>query len=219
MPYQRQVLLSSDPVPRPSVIFLTACAHLVAVVLIVVVRHAAGPQIVPAKYATVQAVAGTAKVTFKRAGAKPAPARPSLLHLKRSTRQARVLEGNAKEGAALVALREHARQATAGMIASIKVRQFYGFSTEHYELAAQTAGKLPFISADELPPRFEQYVTVEVTIDVDGKVAEARVVGGEAPAAVEQRLLAAIREFKYIPAKRDGTPIPMQLDIVVHIPS
>jgi TonB family protein len=78
---------------------------------------------------------------------------------------------------------------------------------------------LPVISADELPPRFEQYITVEVTIDVDGRVADARIVGGEAPPAVQQRLLSAVREFKYTPARRDGTPIPSQLDLVVHIPS
>lgn len=105
------------------------------------------------------------------------------------------------------------------MVASIRVRQFYGFSTEHFDLAAQTAGKLPTISAAELPPRFEQYVTVELTIDVDGRVADARIVGGEVTSAIKRRLLSAVREFRYSPARRDGTPIPSQLDIVVHIPS
>jgi TonB family protein len=60
---------------------------------------------------------------------------------------------------------------------------------------------------------------VEVTIDVDGRVAEARVTTGMVAPTIEQTLLAAIREFKYTPAKRDGTPIPSQLDIVVHIPT
>jgi TonB family protein len=105
------------------------------------------------------------------------------------------------------------------MVATIKVRQFYGFSTDQYDLAYQTSGKFPVISADELPPRFEQYVIVEVTIDVDGHVAYARIVSGEAPLAIQQRLLSAAREFKYTPARRNGTPIPTQLDLVVHIPS
>ena len=218
MPSQRQILLSSDPAPRPSVIFLSAVAHLVALVLIVALRHAAGVHIVPPKYVTVQTISGTVYLSSNPAGAKAARphASPSFLH--QSSRKARVPAGT-PEGTALLALRAHAQQATAGMVASIRARQFYGFSTEHYDLAAQTAGKLPAISAVELPPRFEQYVTVEVTIDVDGRVAEARIVGGEAPPAIQQRLLAAIRDFKYSPAKRDGTPIPSQLDIVVHIPS
>jgi TonB family protein len=219
MPDQRQILLSSDPAPRPSVIFLSSCAHLVAVVLIVVFRHAAGPQIVPAKYETVQIISGTVNLSFNSAGARAGRPHASPFRLHRSKRPARVPAGNAAEGAALQVLHEHAKQATSGMVASFRMRGFYGFSTEHYELAIQTAGKLPVISAAELPLHFEQYVTVEVTIDVDGRVAEARIVGGEAPPAVEQRLLAAVREFKYSPAKRDGTPIPSQVDIVVHIPS
>ncbi len=222
MPYQRQILLSSVPVPRPSVIFLSACAHLVALValvLFVAFRHTAGVHIVPAKYETVQTISGTTYLSFNPAGAKAARAQvtPSLLH--RSTRKARVPAGASAEGPALQALRGRARVATAGMLASIKARQFYGFSTEHYDLAAQTAGKLPAISPAELPPHFEQYVTVEVTIDVDGHVADARIVGGMAPPAIQRTLLSAIREFRYSPARRDGTPIPSQLDIVVHIPS
>jgi TonB family protein len=60
---------------------------------------------------------------------------------------------------------------------------------------------------------------VEVTIDVDGRVADARIIGGLVTRPIEQKLLAAIREFKYTPAKHYGTPIPSQVDVVVHIPS
>jgi TonB family protein len=101
----------------------------------------------------------------------------------------------------------------------IKQRLIYGFSTIDYKLAVQTSGAIPVISADELPPRFEQYLIVEVTIDTDGRVADARLLSGMATPKIEQTLLSAIREFKYIPAKRDGTPIPCQVDIVIHIPS
>jgi len=218
MPSQRQILLSNDPVPRPSVIFLSAFAHLAALVLVVVaLRQGAGIHIVPPKYETVQTISGTVYLSSNSAAKAGKPrATPSLLH--RSARRARVPEGNAAEGAAAV-LRRHAQKATAGMMASFRFLHTYGFSSDHYELAAQTAGKLPTISADEVPLHFEQYVTVEVTIDTDGRVADARVVGGEVDQAIEQRLLAAVREFKYVPAKQDGTPIPSQLDIVIHIPS
>ena len=218
MPYQRQILLSSNPVPSRPVILLSGCAHLAVLVLIFALRHATGPHIVAEKPQTVQRLAGPAHVTFNPAEAQAG--RPSPLHLPRSTPRKRVAPTRAGEGGtALQVLREHAKAATAGMVASIRQRQFYGFSTEHFDLAAQTAGMLPVISAAELPPRFEQYVTVEVTIDVDGRVADARIVGGEAPLFVQKRLLSAVREFRYTPARRDGTPIPSQLDLVVHIPS
>ncbi|MGE5321224.1 MAG: energy transducer TonB, partial [Actinomycetota bacterium] len=123
------------------------------------------------------------------------------------------------EGAAVKALRKNAAGATAGMMNDIRVSQFYGLSWDDYQLAIQTAGKLPVISADELPPHFEQLVTVEVTIDTEGRVADARIIGGLVTRPIEQKLLAAIREFKYNPAKHYGTPIPSQLDLVVHIPS
>jgi TonB family protein len=123
------------------------------------------------------------------------------------------------QGTALETLRTHAAQATAGLMLGMKQRLIYGFSTNHYDLAVQTVGEIPKISADDLPPRFEQYLIVEVTIDTDGRVADARFTTGMATAKIEQTLLSAIREFKYIPAKRDGTPIPCQIDLVIHIPS
>jgi TonB family protein len=219
MPYQRQILLSSNPVPSRPVILLSGCAHLAVLVLIFALRHATGPHIVAEKPQTVQRLAGPAHLAFNPAEAK-AVRSANPLHLPRSTPRKRVAQTRAGEGGtALQVLREHAKAATAGMVASIRQRQFYGFSTERFDLAAQTAGMLPVISAAELPPRFEQYVTVEVTIDVDGRVADARIVGGEAPPFVQQRLLSAVREFRYTPARRDGTPIPSQLDLVVHIPS
>jgi len=101
-----------------------------------------------------------------------------------------------------------------------KFRQIYGFSAGHkYQLAVQTDGKIPFISVADLPPKFEQYVIVEVTIDSGGRVAEARVVSGMVSTTIEQTLLSAIRDFKYNPATRDGFPIPSQVDIVIHVPS
>ena len=50
------------------------------------------------------------------------------------------------------------------------------------------------------------------------QLAEARIVAGLVDPPIQQKLLSAIREFEYNPAKRDGVPIPSQLDIVIHIP-
>jgi len=219
MQHQRQILLSSNPVPRRAAMVFSGCAHLAVLALIFALRHMAGPHPVPEKNQRVELLAGAPHLTLP---AEATAGRPdsSLFHLPRKTRRARVAAQKAGEGGtALEVLRKRAKAATAGMVASIRVRQFYGFSTEHFDLAFQTAGALPFISADDLPPRFEQYITVEVTIDEDGHVADARIVGGQAPPTVQNRLLSAIREFKYTPAKRDGTPIPSQVDLVIHIPS
>lgn len=103
---------------------------------------------------------------------------------------------------------------------SLRFHAIYGFYPGHdYKLAVQTAGDIPVIPADLVPPHFQQYVIVEVTIDTQGQVAEARIVAGIVDPSIQQTLLTAIRDFKYVPAKRDGVPIPSQRDIVIHIPT
>jgi TonB family protein len=139
----------------------------------------------------------------------------------RRTKQARAPQPvNPADSPGLQILREHAKEATKGLMMNFKLRHIYGFSPgPEYQLAVQTSGAIPIIPASDLPPRFEQYLIVEVTIDIDGRVADARLVTGMATPKIEHTLLSAIRDFKYIPAKRDGSPIPCQVDIVIHIPS
>jgi TonB family protein len=188
-------------------------------VLIVVLRPTAIVRILPEKY-TVQKISGAAYLSFNASNSKPARphASPSCPHP--STRQAPLPEpGTGADAAAVETLREHAKQATVGLITGIKQRQIYGFDPNNFQLPIRTAGEVPSISAADVPPRFQQYVVVEVTIDVDGRVADARIVSGMVNPRIQQTLLSAIREFKYNPAKRDGTPIPSQVDIVVHIPT
>jgi TonB family protein len=215
---QRQIFVPDGPVPRASVLSLSVIAH-VAVLVLIVVRHASAPLIVPMKYEMVQAVSGKDQVTYNPPP-KTAPPRPSPFHVPRSRQRPRAQQQDVSgTGTALETLRAHAKAATAGLMVGIKQRLVYGFSTIDYKLAVQTSGAIPLISADDLPPRFEQYLIVEVTIDTDGRVADARLLSGMATPKIEQTLISAIREFKYIPAKRDGTPIPCQVDIVIHIPS
>ena len=213
---QDQIFVPRASVPRVSFFSLSVLAHLV-VLATLVLRHATAPYIVPDKDARVRAISGAAQVAYAPAKGEP---RPSPFHQPRSKKKPRV-QNPAVEGdlRGVEAVRARAKQATAGLMVGIKQRLIYGFSTIHYDLAVQTAGKIPVISADELPPRFEQYLIVEVTIDTDGRVADARLLSGVSTLKIEQTLLSAIREFKYIPAKRDGTPIPCQIDLVIHIPS
>jgi TonB family protein len=215
-----QILLPRDPAPRSSFILFSVFAHLVTLALVVGFWHAEKAHIVPEKY-TVQEGSGAAHLSFNSTNSKATRSRISPLQVHRSARQPRAAEpGNATGVASAQTLREHAKQGTAAIMLSLKFRQVYGFSPTHdYQLAFRTAGEIPSISAADLRPRFEQYVVVEVTIDVDGRVADERIVAGMVDPPIEQKLLSAIREFKYSPAKRDGVPIPSQLDIVVHIPS
>lgn len=215
---QDQIFVPRDPVPRVSFFSLSVFAHFL-VLAVLVLRHATAPQIVPTKYQMVQAVSGTDQVTYNPPP-KASPPRFSPFHVPRSKQKPRVQEQDVSgTGTALETLRAHAKAATAGLMVGIKQRLIYGFSTNDYKLAIQTSGAIPVISANDLPPRFEQYLIVEVTIDTDCRVADARLTVGMATPKIEQTLLSAIREFKYIPAKRDGTPIPCQIDLVIHIPS
>jgi outer membrane biosynthesis protein TonB len=214
---QQQIFVPSNPVPRVSFFSLSVLAHVI-VLAVLVVRHATAPHIVPTKFEVVQTSSGAAQVAYAPPpkGAPP----PSPFHQPHSKKKQRVQQNDvAGDAAGVEIIRAHAKQATAGLMMGIKQRLTFGFSTINYQLAVQTSGVIPTISADDLPPRFEQYLIVEVTIDIDGRVADARLTSGMASPKIEKTLLSAIRGFTYIPAKRDGTPIPCQVDLVIHIPS
>ncbi len=221
MRVERQIFLPLDTAPRRSVILFSFVSHFVVLALIVVIwRNAAKVHIVPEEYQVVQTISGPASLSFNPAKPKPRQSHASLLHAHKTLRPARVPEPQTTaEGTAAQVLRERAKKATAGLMLDIKQRQFYGFSTNDYQLATRMAGEIPIIPASDLPPRFEQYVMVDIIVDIDGRVAEAQIVGGQVPEKIQKTLLSAIREFKYRPAQRNGAPIPSQLEIVVHVPS
>ena len=60
---QRQIFVPDGPVPRVSVLSLSVIAH-VAVLVLIGVRHATAPQIVPTKYEMVQTISGVEQVTY-----------------------------------------------------------------------------------------------------------------------------------------------------------
>jgi hypothetical protein len=123
------------------------------------------------------------------------------------------------DSSAMETLRNEAQRTTASLMKELRFRLNYGFGSKDYVLPIHKQGEIPFISPADLPPRFEQYLEIEILIDTTGSVAEAKVVHGAADQKIEERLLAAVRQFKYIPAKYLQRPVPCQMDIVVHIPS
>jgi len=160
----------------------------------------------------------TVSPAYLPAKAKQGASYSSTAHVNRRRPRIQLKEGLAQgDSATGDALHELARQETRALTMSLN---FHGVYLNHeYKLAVQISGDVPVVAPEELPPHFQSYVIVEVTIDVEGKVAEARTVAGIMTTAVEQKLLSAIRKFKYNPATRDGFPIPSQRDIVIHIPT
>lgn len=114
-------------------------------------------------------------------------------------------------------LQQEAQRWTSDITKSLNFHHIY--LNHVYELAILVSGDLPFVSPDELPQHFQSYVTVEVTIDAEGLPRHVHTIAGIVTPTIEEKLLSAIRQFRYIPAMRDGLPIPSQRDIVIHIPS
>lgn len=206
-------------VPRPWAVVLALLLQLLVLPFLFLPRHTVVLTTVPETYEPLPAVAAGGPLHYS---VKPSPStRAGALPVRRKfTRAAVEGTGFAVQGSISSAERVLAQKRTAAITNSIRMRQLFGFDPGHdYQLAVQTAGELPPISPAEVPPRYEQFVTVEVTIDSDGRVEQARVIAGLVSDSIQQKLLAAIREFKYRPATRDGLPIPSQRDIVVHVPS
>jgi len=58
---------------------------------------------------------------------------------------------------------------------------------------------------------------VEITIDRDGKIIEMRVLQSLGP-QVDQKVLAALEDWHFAPATRNGVPIPSKQDVHYHFP-
>ena len=57
-------------------------------------------------------------------------------------------------------------------------------------------------------------VIIEATIDVDGKVAEAKVL--RSVPALDQAALDAVRQWKYAPSLLNGVPVSVIMTVVIN---
>jgi len=210
------MLIEWQRVPRTSAIALAVVTHVFLVFLLLPAHQKGAVHLVSQELKSVQIISAKTHLIYN-AKAVTMQAQRKAVHRKT---QAPVLPAVPDaQTAALNALRQQASNGAKALTKALWFRQIYGFYPGHdYQLAFRTSGDV-HISADELPPRFEQFVVVEVTIDTDGHVADARRMSGLVPPAIEQKLLSEVRQFKYHPATRDGLPIPTQLDVVIHVPS
>jgi TonB family protein len=83
--------------------------------------------------------------------------------------------------------------------------------------ALWVAGPNPQIAASEFAEGLEGSVIVEITIDDQGNVVVTQLMQGLSP-AVDAKVIEALQMAHFIPAKRNGTPIPSKQDVYYHFP-
>ncbi len=76
----------------------------------------------------------------------------------------------------------------------------------------------PVVARSELPAGAQGTVIVEITIDEKGNVVATKVLQ-DAGLGVEERVLAALRQWRFRPATIDGVAIASQQDVYFHFPS
>lgn len=216
-----QTFVGGKPVPGWRQLLLSLGAHCLVLLILaglLVLQRFASVVVSPGRAQLAKSIpVGTVSLPPR---SQRVPLQIPMKNVRQHSAKARAPQAESNsEGTELQALRARAAEETKAIVQDFKFRGIYGFSLLKTELPFQISGQLPVISAEQFPPHYEQYVIVEVTVNSEGRVADARVVSGEVDTKIQQTLLAAIREFKYRPATREGIPIPSQCDIVIHIPT
>jgi TonB family protein len=75
----------------------------------------------------------------------------------------------------------------------------------------------PEVSRSDLPPGVQGNVVVEVTIDAQGNVVATRVLASLGY-GIEDKVLAAVRNWRFRPATKDGVAIASRQDVYFHFP-
>ena len=73
----------------------------------------------------------------------------------------------------------------------------------------------PHVDPDDLRGIAEGNVVVEIVIDESGAIVRKSVVQSMGP-AIDAKVLAALENWRFRPATRDGVPIPSKQDVVYH---
>ena len=98
---------------------------------------------------------------------------------------------------------------------------FYGSLTEGRTTGFEIRPALPVVSMDpviepDLLAGRSGDVVVEITIDSAGNITDMKVLESLGP--LDQRVLAALAQWHFLPATRDGIPIPSKQDVHYHFP-
>ena len=76
----------------------------------------------------------------------------------------------------------------------------------------------PTIHRSELPVGLQGDVVVEITIDDQGKVVQERLLQGLGH-GIDEKVIAAVHDWHFRPATRNGVAIPSKHDVHFHFPS
>jgi len=90
-----------------------------------------------------------------------------------------------------------------------------GSSGEEVRPALPAVTSEPRVNPEDLRGISEGNVVVEITIDESGAIVSKAVVQSMSP-AIDARVLAALENWRFHPATRDGVPIPSKQDVVYH---
>jgi TonB family protein len=82
--------------------------------------------------------------------------------------------------------------------------------------ALRVKGSEPAVNPSEFAG-LEGNVVIEITIDDQGKIVEKNLLQSLSP-AVDQKVLAALEDWHFLPATRDGVAIPSKEDVYYHFP-
>ena len=82
--------------------------------------------------------------------------------------------------------------------------------------ALRVSGSEPAIAQDELHGA-EGNVVIEITIDEHGSIISKAVIQSLAP-SVDNKVLAALEDWHFLPATEDGVAIPSKEDVYYHFP-
>jgi TonB family protein len=83
--------------------------------------------------------------------------------------------------------------------------------------AIRVSGSEPAVSSYDLDDAPEGNIIIEVTIDERGNIISKLVLKSFSP-AVDHKVLAALEDWRFLPAIRDGIAIPSKQDVYYHFP-
>jgi TonB family protein len=148
--------------------------------------------------------------------AAAAPHEPSLLSLPAQTRQARNKKNKVQRRTKVLDREQAADNREAGS----PLGTTFDGPAEGDEVKQGFAIVFapPHVSLSELPGGREADVVVELSIDAQGKVVEEKLLQGIGP-GIDERVLAAVRDWHFRPATRNGVAIPFKYDARFHFPS
>jgi periplasmic protein TonB len=83
--------------------------------------------------------------------------------------------------------------------------------------AIRVSGSEPLVYDWDLASGSEGNIVIEVTIDERGNIVQKTLIQSLSP-RVDKKVMAALEDWHFLPALRDGVPIPSKQDVYYHFP-